>query len=91
MVIKVVKVGIINIAVNILYVGFLINIEKIEGDMHLNLLLLFTGEMTADFAAGILLQKYSPKDILVAMFSFSFLFCNKIPAAKSAVDRKSVV
>jgi len=63
------------ISVNILYYGFFMNVEKLEGDIYFNLIIIFLGELISEIMAGALMHLLSSRTLLILMFTQCFSIC----------------
>jgi len=74
-VIKTFKFTLVYISMYILFYGYLLNVEKMEGSVYVNLALIFIGEFISENFAGALMQMFSTKQILLSMFSLCLGLC----------------
>jgi hypothetical protein len=63
------------LTLNTLYWGMLINAEKIEGNIYVNLAMILIGELIAEAGAGYLLLHFSKRKLMYTSYAYATLMC----------------
>jgi MFS family permease len=66
---------VIYLAMNLVFYGQLLNIEKLEGNIYFNTSVVYIAEIIAEVSAGYLLQRLPRKGLITFCFGLSTFFC----------------
>ena len=72
---KMVMCGLLFFSVFFLFYGLLFNIDKIEGDLYMHNMMIFSSEFIADFNIGYILSRYKRIPTFIVINSISFILC----------------